>query len=459
MSNSGLQGGWTDLKNISQWLVRAGLSPIAAAEKAGLFAQTASSLQSNSDGGKSQMYYVPGRIEILGKHTDYAGGRSLIAAIERGFCLVASPRQDNVVHMLSVVDGREANFSITPELVPNATHWTNYPMTVARRIARNFPGPMRGADIAFISDLPLAAGMSSSSAMVIACFMVLSDINKLAEREEYQSNIKSIEELAGYLGTIENGRSFGSLPGDKGVGTFGGSEDHTAILCSQAGRLRQYSYCPVHLERSIELPTDLALAIGVSGVIAEKTGEAKEKYNRASRLVGTIVKLWNSATGRKDVYLADAVGSSPEAADRIRAILHGASSDAFTPVTLLNRFEHFLAESNRIIPAFGDAMISHDLDQLGKAADQSQELAERLLGNQVPETIFLAQSARECGAAAASSSGAGFGGSVWALVKKDEIESFLQRWAEQYQMAFPEPAGRSCFFQSYLGPAAFIHID
>src|SRR5262249_35848116 len=151
----------------------------------------------------------------------------------------------------------------------------NYPMTVARRIARNFPGNLRGADISFISDLPPAAGLSSSSALIIAFFLALAEINRLEQHENYQMNIHSREDLAGYLGCVENGENFGSLSGDKGVGTFGGSQDHTAILCCMANQLSQYSFSPVQHEQTLPFPEGLCFVIGVSGVIAEKTGAAR----------------------------------------------------------------------------------------------------------------------------------------------------------------------------------------
>src|SRR5207248_1785588 len=104
-------------------------------------------------------WFVPGRLEVLGKHTDYAGGRSVVCAVERGFVFVAIPRGDREVRVVDAADGSAACFALDPNLEPGAG-WTNYPMTVARRLARNFPDARRGADIAFFSDLPAAAGMS-----------------------------------------------------------------------------------------------------------------------------------------------------------------------------------------------------------------------------------------------------------------------------------------------------------
>lgn len=438
-------------------LSTAGLSEVSAVMKAKLFARVAHHLMRMGVGPVEPVcaFYVPGRIEVLGKHTDYCGGRSLLATVDRGFCIVAAPSADRSVHVVDVEANQDAQFQIDPHLLPPVGQWLNYPMTVARRVARNFPRDLRGARIAFASDLVPAAGMSSSSAMMIAIFFALSQVNNLAAREEYQQNIDSVESLAGYLATIENGASFGTLTGDTGVGTFGGSEDHTAILVCRANALAQYRFCPVKSERSIAMPRNYVFAIAGSGVLAEKTGEALDKYNRASRLASAAIDIWRKATGQDDPHLAAAIERSPEAAEQVREVLGRAKHEAFTSRQLLNRFEHFLAEHQQIIPAAGDALAEADLVSFGEWVEQSQVGAENLLGNQVPETICLAKSARQFGAAAASAFGAGFGGSVWALVKIQIADAFLEAWARDYRDHFPGVAAAARFFTTCAGPAAF----
>jgi len=442
-----------DVGAVSALLEASGLSTAAADVKAVLLARCADALAA---GGAAKYaaawaFFVPGRIEVLGKHTDYAGGRSLIAAAEQGVCLVAVAREDATMRAVALDLNDRCEFVLSPDLAPIPGHWSNYLQTVARRLARNFSGALRGADVAFAGDLPIAAGMSSSSAVMVACFLALAAVNRLREREEFHGNIAGAEDLAEYLGTVENGETFRGLVGDKGVGTFGGSEDHTAMLCSEPGTIAQYAYYPTRLERRLPMPAGYVFAIASSGIAAEKTGDAMEKYNHASRLAAEVARVWREATGRSDPHIAAALASAGLAAsaERMRAALADAMEKE-----LLARFEHFFNESEEIVPSAGDAIAAGDLPALGRLVDLSQKLAEGFLGNQVPETVFLARAARELGAAAASAFGAGFGGSVWALIRRDEAERFLAGWAARYRGAFPLPAGRAAFFLSGAGPAA-----
>ena len=406
--------------------------------------------------------WVPGRIEVLGKHTDYGGGRSLLCSVERGICMVAgarpahapSTRAGNTVRMLDANSGEIVELDLSSDVESKPGHWSNYPITVARRIAMNFPGPLRGADIVFASDLPPAAGVSSSSALVVAFFLTLSAINDLPARQEYRDNIQTPEDLAGYLGCVENGLDFKSLHGRAGVGTFGGSEDQTAIICARPNALVQYSFCPVTFERAIAIPDDLTFVIAASGVLAEKAGSALELYNRVSRRLSTALESWNRATGRADVSMGAAIASSPDARAQIREVLRTASDAAYPPESLLRRFDQFDAETNEIIPGAADALARGDIAAFGAYVAESQRGAERALENQIPETVALVRRARTLGAVASSAFGAGFGGSVWALVDSSSADDFRREWSERYHLAFPERADRSDFFTTRAGPAA-----
>ncbi len=437
-------------------LVQAGLSPPAAERKAELFQQV--SIQSEhlrqDRSAEETRYFVPGRIEVLGKHTDYAGGRSLLCTVEHGFCVVTAPRSDSCVRVVDVARQQECQFVLSEDLDTASHDWALYPKTVARRIARNFPGRMRGVDMVFASDLPSAAGLSSSSALVIANFLAISKRNELEHHPAYRDNIKSREDLATYLGCIENGQTFGALAGDVGVGTFGGSEDHTAILCCRAGQLSQFRFCPVRLEKIVALPRDYVFVIAVSGVVANKTGSAREKYNQASQAAKAIHELWRMASGRADSTLFEAIAQSSDLSRQIRQVLRQSSHSVYSGDILLKRFDQFVDETNHIIPAAVDALSQDNLVEFGRLVDRSQAAAERGLRNQVAETKYLARSARQLGATAASAFGAGFGGAVWAMVRSEQVEKFVTDWRNLYHSRFPTIVKASNFLICRAGPSA-----
>lgn len=419
-----------------------------AAHKAELFAACERAI-----GQADRLWFVPGRIEVFGKHTDYAGGRSLLCTAERGICVAARRRTDSLIRMADAITGEVGEYAMSADFESPQRGWMIYPRTVARRIARNFPGAVRGADIAIASDLPRASGMSSSSALVTGVFSAISALNELEKRPEYITNIHTREDLAGYLGCVENGQTFGTLTGDAGVGTFGGSEDHTAILCCRPGELSQYSFCPNRLERVVPIPADCVLVIAVSGVTASKTVAAKDSYNNLSLSVTAILGAWQQEAESNPRTLAEAVRSSPEAADRIRALLPKIASTGMDVNWLRARFDQFVLESEQFVGDAADCLARGDLQGFGHAAERSQAAAEAGLRNQVAETIFLANVAQECGARAASAFGAGFGGSVWALVNGREASEFAQRWRERYLSNFPERAHTANFFATAAGPA------
>lgn len=398
-------------------------------------------------------FFVPGRIEVLGKHTDYAGGRSLLAAMDRGICLVATPRQDDRVAMTDVMRREQIRFRLVPDLQP-AEGWPNYALAVARRVARNFPGPLHGANVAFASNLPPAAGMSSSSALIIGLFLTFAGVNELTSTDPYRDNIQSWEDLADYMAAVESGLDYGTLSGDLGVGTHSGSEDHTAILCAHPGQLVQYAFAPVRFERAVPVPPGQTFVIGSSGVAAEKTGAARDCYNSAAEQMRLAATLWRTETGREDSTIGAVLEHGPVAVHRLREICRDAERCGMAAGALVARLDQFIEESHELIPAAVEALAQRDLARFGIVVERSHELAIRVLGNQVAETIHLAGSARALGAAAASAFGAGFGGSVWALVSEETAADFTEQWRAMYVARFPERASDSEFFITRAGPPA-----
>lgn len=461
---------------------------------------------------RAAAFWVPGRIEVVGKHTDYAGGRSLLCAVTKGFAVVSADRQDAVCRVLASFElaGMEDEASVTlaaaaadgssaRTTATTPDGWARYPAVAARRLSRNF-GISLGADIAFSCDLPEASGMSSSSAVVIVTFLALAARNDLASsKPEFTARLASAEALCHYLGCIENGQDCGpELPGDAGVGTFGGSEDHTAILLCRANEMRQYAYCPTRLEKTVSFPSEWRIVVAVSGATAQKGAERLRDYNDAVVLARQAAAAAiaapppaddddvnggeghsNAAPSSPQPPLATLAALVAETAGRLsvpcdhdsvqedmltRIARHGdgasnhgaAGSDSPAPAgALTRRFAQFFEESEVIVPRVTAAIAASDASTLGPLVDRSQQLTESHLRNTLDETEWLPVAARRHGAIAASVFGAGFGGSVWALsATADAAERLRAAWRDEYFERFPERKALARFFVMSPGPGA-----
>lgn len=379
-------------------------------------------------------WFVPGRLEVFGKHTDYAGGQVLVAAVPRGFAVAARARDDQRVRVLDHVNGNVVEIDPLAE-TPPLRGWAGYVDVTARRLARNFPGVPFGVDLVFASDLPRAAGMSSSSALVIAVATALAARGRLPERPEWRDRIRTIEERATYFGCIESGQAFGTLTGTTGVGTHGGSEDHTAILAGRTGCLGHFRFVPTTRIAEIACPPGWTFVVATSGVHADKAGSVRERYNHAADSARALLRLWNRMSSKRAASLAEVV-ARPGAVEQLRVWISASVLPEATPAELWRRLDHFLAEDTIVAEAAAACARGAAAD-LGDLAVRSQRHAEQLLDNQVPETRTLAALARAAGAHGATSFGAGFGGSVWALVDGQDVGPFATAWLDAYRQACP----------------------
>lgn len=421
--------------------------------------------------------FIPGRVELLGKHVDYAGGRSLLMAVEQGFSVVAGalgPGRPGI-HVVAAHSGErllwsarhggEARSEHQPTDAPE-TRWHVYPRTLLARLESDFPDFMaaacrQGVAVGFASSLPQAAGMSSSSAFLIALFLGIVSGLPHREGEQLLERFVSREQLAEYLSAVEAGRPtplLGPPLGDKarpgqattpGVGTEGGSEDHVAILCSRPHEVVQYRFLPPTEEGRARWPEDWSLLVAASGVRAEKVAGAQAGYNRLAREARQAGEL-ASQSGRLGELLLLGEARWREAANVARS---GGREDG---KSLAARIEQFTTESGELVPAALEAVLAGDAPELGRVAGRSHLLAQEVLQNQVPETDFLVHQALVLGASAASAFGAGFGGSVWAVVPSGESRTgLIEGWGQSYRNRFPQWAEESRFMDVRPGPAAF----
>jgi galactokinase len=349
----------------------------------------------------------------------------------------------------------EVEFELDPTLAPTVGQWANYPMSMARRLSRNFPGQLRGVDIAFSSTMPVGSGMSGSSALMMMVFTALASASRLHESPVFKANIRDAVDLSVYLACAENGQGFRGLEGDAGVGTFGGSEDHAAILNGKPDRLSLFEFSPPRLKAEFRWPREWRMVVAFSGVRAEKTREALEKYNMASRRVRDSVRCFNELAGTRYATLREVVDHEPKPGGAAwlkeleKAPAQGAAAVA---PALADRVRQFMLEDRRHIPGALEALQARDLAAFGKLVSSSHTASKKYLWNIVPEVDYLQRTACRLGAAGASGFGAGFGGSVFAVTTSDRAEELMLEWRRRYAARYPTRAGESAFFIAGPGP-------
>lgn len=394
--------------------------------------------------------FVPGRIELFGKHVDYGGGPSLTCAIEEGITAEVTPIDTPIIDLEDTRTGRRARIPIRRDARPGGAHGGTYVAAVARRLARDFAPLRRGVHVLTSSTLPRSAGLSSSSAFVTMLTLAVAEANGLEERREWQQHLGDRLALAEYCGAIEMGAPFGPWDGERGVGTRGGAQDHVAILCNSAGMVGAFRYLPASLMGQATFPRHWQLLVAVSGVRATKTGGAQKDYNRAADLLRGLAQRWNEHTGRRDPSLGAVFTLGPEAVARLEQLVQS-SGEA---TALAARVTQFRRETECVVPGALAAISAADGEALGRWSVESQQGAELALGNQVPETMFLARSALASGAYAASAFGAGFGGAVWAVAEISQADEIRDRWRAEYARAFPARAAKSEWLA--LAPSAGV---
>lgn len=225
----------------------------------------------------------PGRINLMGRHIDHQGGTVNVMAINREIILVATPRADDVV-TLANADGRhfsEESFRISDliarlnwedwqnvvdgpriqRLLEQARgDWANYVKAAILRLQEQFRDrQLRGLDMMVSGQIPMGAGLSSSSALVVATAEAVRNFNNLPV------SAKRLVSLCG--------------EGEWFVGTRGGAADHAAIKLSRRGCVTRVGFFPFHLEDSKEFFPDHDLIVCNSGVYAGKSSQARNTFN------------------------------------------------------------------------------------------------------------------------------------------------------------------------------------
>ena len=231
---------------------------------------------------------APGRVNLMGRHVEHRGGSVNVLATEAATVFVAAPRADGVVHVANLDSSyAEESFAVEapsagdaplsgegatrawldylsqPEvraaLEASKGSWTNYVKGAVLRLQRAVDLPLCGMDVMACGNIPVAAGLSSSSSVVVASMLALAAVNGL----DFEPS-----ELVPLCGEAE-----------WFVGSRGGAGDHAAMLCSREGALTRLDFAPFGIGPSMKLPARYAVLVANSLEQSKKSEGSRDRFN------------------------------------------------------------------------------------------------------------------------------------------------------------------------------------
>ena len=336
---------------------------------------------------------APGRVNLIGEHIDYHHLPVLPMALHRSIRVTFEPRADVEIRVTSGTYGHR-EFTWTPALTPVARgDWENYLRAAAQAIAGKW-GILRGMDAEIESDLPAAAGLSSSSALIVAVTLALLRANG---REA------SFEEL---MEILPHGEQF--------VGTRGGGMDHAASLASRENHASLIGFVPLSVQH-VPIPPDWAFLVADSLHAAEKSGAVRERYNAVRTAGNDALRQAGFAS-----YL-DAIESKNE--PNLTAL---AAARNLPPA-----FLHVVTEAFRVQHAV-DAMRRADAAAFGEILLASHASLRDRLQVSCPPLDRLVDAAMASGALGARLTGAGFGGCAVVFCRREDLAKVHDGLAQRF---------------------------
>ena len=398
--------------------------------------------------GPVSIFRAPGRVNLIGEHTDYNQGYVLPMALDKDTVLMARPRADNTVRLWNIEAGTfgERSFAISDGIPAwPLGDWGNYIKAAAQALYVHNHAVLRGMDALIVGaapwGTPRAAGLSSSSALLVTAAMALATLNQISI--EKVSFARMCSEAEWY------------------VGTRGGIMDHFISILAQRGHALLLDCRPQvdaqtgHMRYTMEhvsIPDGYRVLICNSGVARQKT---RSKYNvrvAECRLAVTLLQAcYPRITHLRDVSAAglsmdhsrvmELVASLPERVEMrdvqrqpaLAATLQTLNSQmAADEVFMVRaRARHVVSENARVLEAVA-ALRLGNAPAFGRLMNEAHDSMSGDYGASCPEVDALAAIARRTpGVLGARVTGAGWGGCVVALAEDSDL-GIEQSVAEQY---------------------------
>lgn len=383
--------------------------------------------------GPTHLVRAPGRVNLMGDHIDYHGLSVLPMALQRHVALAYREREDAVVRITSTRPQFEArSFELRPTIEAYAEgDWGNYLKAAGQALKARFR-TLNGFDGVIHSDIPIAAGLSSSSALVVASALALLHANGI-EMERLA--------LAELLAEAE-----------RYVGTRGGGMDQAICLAARRHSASRVDFQPLRLTAH-PIPPEWHLIVAFSLIPAEKSGAAREVYNTRPRESA-------EALARVALHLeleGEVTYPRLTAAYAVDDLLRAGQEALDEPLS--RRFRHVATEAERVRRA-EQALASYDLRGFGNLLNESHASLRDDLEVSHPALDELARIARRAGSAGVRLTGAGLGGCVVALCTESRTAKVLDALERRFYAdhEYSDPLEELLFVAEPSGGATVVAI-
>ncbi len=351
------------------------------------------------DGNTGYIYTSPGRINLIGEHTDYNGGFVFPGAIDKGMMAEIRPNGTNKVRAYSIDLKDYVEFGLNEEDAPR-TSWARYIFGVCREMIKRGV-EVKGFNTAFAGDVPLGAGMSSSAALESTYAYALNDLfgdNRLDKFTLAQVGQATEHNYCGVNCGIMD--QFASIFGKK---------DH--LICLDCRSL-EYQYYPFKPEGYKLVLLDSVVKHELASSAYNKRRQSCESAVAAIQKYHPEVKLLRDA----NMEMLDEVAGEISAEDRMRA-------------------EYVIEEIQRVLDVC-QALQDGDYETVGLKMYETHEGMSKLYEVSCEELDFLNECAHNHGVTGSRIMGGGFGGCTINLVKEERYESFVHETVASFREAF-----------------------
>ena len=349
--------------------------------------------------GDIRTYFAPGRVNLIGEHTDYNGGHVFPCALTLGTYGIARKREDNKLRFYSVNFERLGVIeSSLEDLKPyKAAEWTNYPKGVMWAFEERGYKLPNGLDILLYGNIPNGSGLSSSASLEVLTGVILKDMFG------FDVSMTDIALIGQFSENNFNGCNCGIM--DQFASAMG-KKDNAIFLDTNT---LQYEYAPVVLE-------DAKIVIINSKV---KHSLVDSAYNDRRNECETALKEL------QEVVAVQTLGDLTEEAFEKH-------KDAIKSEIRQKRARHAVYENQRTIRAV-EALKENRIEEFGKLMNESHRSLRDDYEVSCKEIDILVELAWETeGVIGSRITGGGFGGCTVSIVKNDAVDGFIKNIGEQY---------------------------